>query len=122
MTTIPRSMVALLLAASASACAGHAMPAARVGSAEAATRAARDAGAERTPDAALHLRLAERQIDQARRLIDEGEPERAEWLLVRAEADASLATALSREAQAKVSADAMATRVREAAAANGAER
>lgn len=112
-------MLGLALAACVTGCLAHPMPATRVGSAEASVRAARVAGAERTPDAAMHLRLAEQQIARARQLIDEGEPERAEWLLVRAEADASLAAALSREVQAKMSTDATAARVRAAAAAGG---
>lgn len=117
-----RSMVGLVVAAFLGGCAAHPIPAARVGSAEAAVREARVNGADRMPDAALHVRLAEEQIAHARRAIADGEPERAEWLLVRAEADASLASALSREAQAKVAADATARRVRAAAASTGDDR
>ena len=39
-----------------------------------------------------------------RSLIDDGEPDRAEWLLVRAEADAELAIASTREAEQKLAA------------------
>lgn len=107
-------MVGLVLAACA-ACAGcgaRPLPAARVGSAEAAVRAARENGATRLPDAALHVRLAEDQITRARRLIDEGEHQRAEWLLVRAEADANVAAALVREAQQTTAAEEVAGKVR----------
>ena len=93
-------MLALICVASA-ACAARPLPAARVGSAEAAVLAARAHGAARLPDAAMHVRLAEDQIARARRLIGEGEHERAEWFLVRAEADATLAAALAREAEQK---------------------
>ena len=110
--------VALALVGSVAGCAATGpVPAARIGSAEAAVREARGTGAERAPEAAVHLRLAEDQIDRARRAIEEGELEHAEWLLVRAEADAELASALSREAEKKQSADRVATSVREAAAA-----
>lgn len=95
----PSSLVLALLLSAATACAARPLPAARVGSAEAAVRSAREHGATRLPEAALHLRLAEDQVTRARRLIDEGELEHAEWLLVRAEADANLADALAREAE-----------------------
>ena len=113
--------VALALIASVAGCAtAGPVPAARIGSAEAAVREARGTGAERPREATIHLRLAEDQIARARRAIEEGELEHAEWLLVRAEADAELASALSREADTKQSADRVATSVREAAAAAGA--
>lgn len=53
----------------------------------------------------MHLRFAEDQVARARRLIDEGEHERAGWLLVRAEADADVAAALTREAAHKSAAE-----------------
>lgn len=91
-------------------CGAHARPAARVGSAEEAVRTARDDGAAALPDAAVHLRLAEDQVARARRLIEEGEHERAEWFLRRAEADAALADALAREARERTAADSEASR------------
>jgi hypothetical protein len=112
----PSSITVALLAVACAACAARPTPAARVGSAEAAVRAARESGATGLPDAALHLRLAEQQVARARRLIQEGEHERAQWLLVRAEADAMLAQALAVEAQHKNAAEMTATRARELAA------
>ena len=100
-----RMMLVLLVAMTAS-CAARPLPAARVGSAEAAVFSAREHGAMRLPDAALHLRLAEEQIVRARRLNDQGEPERAAWLLVRAEADATVADALAHEAEQESAAQA----------------
>jgi hypothetical protein len=96
-------------------CAARPVPAARVGSAEAAVSAARADGATKLPEAAVHLRLAEEQLVRARRLIRDGEHERAEWFLVRAEADAALADALAREADQKAAADAVANRARDIA-------
>lgn len=104
-----RIMLALLFA-TAAACAARPLPAARVGSAEAAVRSAREHGATRLPEAALHLRLAEDQVTRARRLIEEGELEHAQWLLVRAEADASVAEALAREAEQRSAVERISTR------------
>jgi hypothetical protein len=61
-------------------------------------RAARELGAQAVPRAQLHLRLAQEQVTQARKLAEDGENERAASLLNRARADAELALALSREA------------------------
>jgi hypothetical protein len=61
-------------------------------------RAARELGAQAVPRAQLHLRLAQEQVTQARKLAEDGENERAASLLTRARADAELALALSREA------------------------
>ena len=61
-------------------------------------RAAQAVGAQTDPQAALALKLAQDQTEQARQLIANGEHRRAESMLVRANADAELAIALSREA------------------------
>jgi hypothetical protein len=53
------------------------------------------------PQASLELRLSEEQITKAKELMANGENERADLLLQRAQADAELALALAREAQAK---------------------
>lgn len=105
MTPSPAPLMAALLVVATAACAARPLPAARVGSAEAAVLAARAHGATRLPDAAMHLRLAEDQVARARRLIEDGEHERAEWFLVRAEADATVADALALEAQQKDAAE-----------------
>lgn len=85
-------------------------------------RSARDHGATQLPDAALHLRLAEDQVVRARRLINDGEHERAAWLLVRAEADATVAEALAREAEQKNAAEDASTRARHLATGEGGSR
>lgn len=103
-------MLGLVLAMTA--CGARPLPAHRVGSAEAAVRSAREHGAKQLPDAAMHLRMAEDQVARARRLIDEGEHERAEWLLVRAEADANVAAALTREAAQKSASEEINARAR----------
>jgi hypothetical protein len=77
-------------------CAGTAPPNARVASSEAAIRAAEETGSRKVPRAALHLKLAEEQLESAKALIRDNENERAEYVLMRAEADAELAVSLSR--------------------------
>jgi hypothetical protein len=72
-------------------------------------RAAEEVGASNVPRAALHLQLAKEALEQARSLSDRGEKDRAELMLARAEVDAELAVALSREdAERKQATDAVA--------------
>lgn len=80
------------------ACAS-AIPTERLQSSSAAIRAAEEVGAERVPQAALHLQLAKEQSDRAKKLIDTGDRDEAALLLARAEADANLAVALARNAE-----------------------
>jgi hypothetical protein len=62
-----------------------------------AIRAAEEVGADGVPRAALHLQLARENLDKASRLHKDGQKKEAESMLMRAEADAELAVALSRE-------------------------
>lgn len=78
-------------------CASAPPPTEQLASAEASMRAARELGAQEVPRAQLHLRLAQEQVTQARKLAEDGENERAASLLDRARADAELALALSKE-------------------------
>jgi hypothetical protein len=61
-------------------------------------RAAEEVGAPAVPRAALHLQLAKEELEHARGLAANGDKDQASSLLLRAEADAELAVALSREA------------------------
>lgn len=79
-------------------------PSDKLASAEAAARSARELGAEREPKAALHLKLATEQIEQARGLMTSGENRRADFVLQRAGADAELAVMLAKENNAKAEA------------------
>ena len=88
-------------------CGGAALPAERLASAEAATRGAAEIGAEQTPEASLHLKLARDQIAQAKGMIEDGENDRAGSVLSRAEVDAELALALTRETAARAEASAV---------------
>lgn len=89
------------LGLAAIACAGAPQPTERLASAQAAVRAAKEVGAKDVPQAALHAQLAEEQVQQANKLIEEGENERADTVLRRAQADAELAVALAREADSQ---------------------
>jgi pyridoxal biosynthesis lyase PdxS len=67
----------------------------------AAVRGAEEAGASDVPEAALHMKLAQEQIDRAKKLMEDDDNLEAEELAVRANQDAELALALARENQSK---------------------
>src|SRR5882762_1392607 len=68
---------------------------------QASVRAAQEVGAQNNPQASLHLKLAQEQVEQARQMMNDGDNERAKYVLLRAGADAELAVALAREASAR---------------------
>jgi hypothetical protein len=68
--------------------------------AEAASRSAREVGADAQPAAKLKVSLADEQIAAAKAAVAKGDNERATYLLVRARADAELALALAHEQNA----------------------
>ncbi|MEO7095594.1 MAG: DUF4398 domain-containing protein, partial [Polyangiales bacterium] len=86
------------------ACGSYPKPDARVSSSEGSIRGAQEAGAQGTPQANLHLKLAQEERTKAMQLLNDGENEQAEYMLMRAEADAELANALARETAAKADA------------------
>ena len=88
------------------ACASAPQPTERLASTEAALRAAKEVGAKDVPQAQLHAQLAEEQLQQAHKLIGDGENERADQVLRRAQADAELSVALAREAESRRDAEA----------------
>lgn len=88
------------------ACGSTPQPTERLASAQAAVRAAKEVGAKDVPQAQLHTQLAEEQVQQAQKLIEDGDNERAEMVLRRAQADAELAVALSRENESQKQAQA----------------
>lgn len=88
-------------------CATAPMPQAQVASSEGAIAGAQEAGAQWVPQAALHLKLAQEQRERALVLLKDGDTERANHLLARAEADALLAVALSHESQSQAAAEKM---------------
>ena len=72
-------------------------PSDKMASAEGASRSARELGADKEPKAALHLKLAQEQIDQAKKLMADGDNKRADLVLQRANADAELAVMEAKE-------------------------
>lgn len=96
-TGITAVLVTLVLVAMAAACGGAPPPNERLASAEGALQAAQEAGARGIPQAALYLKLAERQLGKAKLLMKDGSNDRARLMLIRAEADAELARFLARE-------------------------
>jgi hypothetical protein len=93
------SLVAAMLCVSA--CGSSSMRTQDVASAQAAVRGAVEAGAERDPQAALHLKMARDAISQSRVAADHGSEDQAARMLARAEIDAELAIALARKADAE---------------------
>lgn len=76
-------------------------------------RAAEEAGAAKVPQASLHLQLAREELESAKQLSAQGEKEKADSMLTRAEADAELAVALSRKDAEKSEAMAAVERARQ---------
>jgi hypothetical protein len=96
---------ALVLAGAAifSACAGSPKPTNELVQAQSALRAAREVGAAEVPEAQLHVQLADEQLRRADKLMNDGDNAEAQRVLERAKADAELAVALAREADAQKS-------------------
>jgi hypothetical protein len=86
-------------------CASFPPPTERLNTTEGAIRGATEVGAEQIPRAALHLKLAQEQTDKARQLMEDDDNEPADQSLRRAQADAELAIAISRETHAVQKAD-----------------
>jgi hypothetical protein len=86
------------------ACAASPVPADRLAKSTAAIRSAHEVGAERVPNAALHLKVANEELDLAKKLMADGDNGRAEYVLLRAQVDADTALQLAREDQARADA------------------
>jgi hypothetical protein len=95
--TIPTIGLAALFAIGC----GSTLPSSRVAATETAVQSARAAGADRVAGANTHLKLAEDELAEAKRLNGEREGSKAEAMLNRADSDAELAAALSDEAGRK---------------------
>ena len=77
------------------------VPTQKLADAESANRSARELGAEKKTAAQLNLKLADEEIEAAKAQIKAGDNRRADFILLRAKADAELALALAREHDAK---------------------
>ena len=85
-------------------CGSYPAPADKMATTTAAARSAEELGASKTPKAEFHLKLAQEQLADAKKLMAEGENKRAEYVLSRASSDAELALMLAREASMKAEA------------------
>jgi len=86
-------------------CGGSApVPADQVTQTEAAIRAASEVGAPSVPKAALHLKMAQDQLQTAKGLMSEQQNDEARLVLDRARVDAELAIALSKESSLRAQA------------------
>ena len=92
---------AACVALSAVGCGGAPPPVSKVASTQSAIRAAHENGAEAIPASQIYLKYATDQMATAEKLIKEGDNEKAEWVLSRAESDAELSVALAKEASTK---------------------
>jgi hypothetical protein len=72
--------------------------------AQSAHRSAQELGADKLPDALLHLRLAEEQIAKANTILKDEDYRRADFVLIRAKADAELALAMAHAQKSKMEA------------------
>lgn len=80
---------------------------------EAAIRGATEMGADRVPSASLHLKFAKDQVAEAKRKAEDGDNRRAEYILLRARADAELALVMAKTARSQDEAKAAEARVAE---------
>jgi len=87
--------------ATVTACASYPEPVQRLASAESAARTAEEQGAGQNSPSQLHLRLAREQIARAKSLMNDGDYESADYVLIRAKADAELALAETQEVRAQ---------------------
>ncbi len=106
MRTPQIALAAIVL--SVAACASYPKPTESLAASEASLRAAQEFGAQRVPSAALHYQLAKEELEQADKLMKDGENEKADLMLSRARADAELAIALTKQAKAQSDAQAAA--------------
>jgi hypothetical protein len=83
------------------ACASSPRPTEHLAASMAAVQSAQTAGAGSEPQAELHLKLAQEQIEQAKTMMEHGQNERADAMTIRAFNFAQLALAIAREAQIK---------------------
>ena len=94
------SIIAVTL--SVAACgASFPAPTQRMADAESAARSAKEVGSDSQPTARLMVKLANEQISSAKVLIENHDNARADFVLLRARADAELGLALAREQAAQ---------------------
>ncbi|MDP2316503.1 MAG: DUF4398 domain-containing protein [Pseudomonadota bacterium] len=108
--SVSPSLLVVLLAATIAGCATT--QTLHTETSTSAIRSAEELGAPNVPKASLHLQLAKEELEAATALNEKGDKDEAKSLLLRAEADAELAVALSRAAAEQAEAQAAMDRVR----------
>jgi hypothetical protein len=100
---VKKSIISCVGAALLAAGCGASFPAPtqKLADAESAHRSARELGADKKTEAQLNLKLAEEGIEAAKAQMKAGDNKRADYILLRAKADAELSLALAREHDAK---------------------
>jgi hypothetical protein len=89
------------LAVFVAACASYPAPVAHIATAASDVSVAQEAGASSDRQASLYLQLAQDELAQAKRQMEAGKNEAADYSTMRANADAQLALTLAREQEAK---------------------
>lgn len=92
-------------------CSSTQVPVNDIAKTEAAVRAANEVGAEKVPQAQLHLKMANDQIALAQRYLKSGDDADASAAYDRARYDAELALALAKEEQTRADAQAVREKV-----------
>jgi hypothetical protein len=92
-------------------CGSAAVPLDKLTDAKATVRAAQEAGAEGTPQAELHLKMANDELASVQKAMADNDNDRARLLLNQAQSDADLSLALARGAADKQAAQAAQARI-----------
>jgi pyridoxal biosynthesis lyase PdxS len=108
-----KTFVALtsLAATFAAGCGSSAVPLDKLTDAKSTVRAAQEAGAQNTPQAQLHLKMATDELASAQKAMDDKDDDRARLLLNQAQADADLSLEQARGATDKQAAQAAQVRI-----------
>jgi hypothetical protein len=102
------------VACATTGCATTPVPADKLARTHQAVEHAEAMHAEADPRAAVHLRLAKQNLEQARLQMRNGDNKKATWYLTRAEADAEAALYLAHARAAKVDAEKTIDAIRQA--------
>ena len=99
-----KTVATLVALVAALGCGSAAIPSAKLTDAQSEIRAAEAVGAKNVPQAALHLKHAQDEVNRAKHLIKQGDEEEADLVLDAARVDAELALTLARGADERAQA------------------
>lgn len=106
----------LLVALTAVGCASTPPPSEQNAASQSAIRGAKEVGAQGVPEASLFLRLSEEEVARSKVLLANGDKSESDLALKRADADAELAIALTRQKTAEDEAKAQTAKLQAAKA------